>query len=100
MKGPKQVLWATTLWEEGVPVKQLPYSFNDEHARREKFPKVPRLRHRRADTARHPVLDVPGQCLKIRHGHVARSILCEVVVVGGLTGGHSFGGGGGGGGGG
>ena len=40
MKGPQQVLRATTLWEEGVPVKQLPYSFDDEHARREKFPKV------------------------------------------------------------
>ena len=51
------------------------------------------------DTARHPVLDVPGQCLKVRHGHVAQGILCEVVMVGGLTGGHSFDGGGRGGGG-
>ena len=33
MKGPKQVLWVANLWEEGVPVKQLPYSFDDEHAR-------------------------------------------------------------------
>ena len=24
MKGPKQVLWAATLWEEGVPLEQLP----------------------------------------------------------------------------
>ena len=29
MNGPKQVLWAATLWEEGVPVKQRPYSFDD-----------------------------------------------------------------------
>jgi hypothetical protein len=33
----------------------------------------------RADTARHPVLYVPGQCLKVRHGHVARGILVFVV---------------------
>jgi hypothetical protein len=67
-------------------------------ARPETFPKGPRLRRRRANMARHPVLDVPGQCFKIRDGHVARGILCEVevVVVGGLAGGHSFGGGGGG----
>ncbi len=44
---------------------------------------------------RGPALDVPGLCLKVRHGHVARGILCVVVVVGGLAGGHRFGGGGG-----
>ena len=40
-----------------------------------------------------PVLDVPGQCLKVRH--VARLVLTDVVV-GRLIGGH-FGAGGGGG---
>jgi hypothetical protein len=47
MKGPKQVLWAANLWEEGVPVKQHPYSFDNEHARPKKIPKVPGLRRRR-----------------------------------------------------
>ena len=42
---------------------------------------------RRADTARRPVLYVPGQCLKVRHGHVAWGILVEVVVRC-LAGGH------------
>ena len=28
MKGPKQVLRAATLWEEGVPLGQLPYFFD------------------------------------------------------------------------
>ena len=32
MKGPTQVLWAATLWEERVPLEQLPYFFNNEHA--------------------------------------------------------------------
>jgi hypothetical protein len=81
MKGPKQVLRAATLWEEGVPLEQLPCFFDDEHARPEKLTEVPRLRRRRADTARHPVLDVSCQCLEVRHGHVARGILAEVVVV-------------------
>ena len=49
---------------------------------------VSRLRRRGADTARRPVLDVPGQCLKVRHGHDARGILAEVVVVGRLAGRH------------
>jgi hypothetical protein len=39
-----QVLWAANLWEEGVPVKQHSYSFDDEHACPKKFPKVPGLR--------------------------------------------------------
>ena len=56
MKGPKQVLWAATLWEEGVPLEQLPYFFDDEHARPEKLPEVPRLHRRCADTVRRPVL--------------------------------------------
>ena len=34
----------------------------------------------RADTARCPVLYVSGQCLKVRHGHVAWGILVEVVI--------------------
>ena len=42
---------------------------------------VPRLCRRRADTARRPVLDVPGQCLENRHGHVARGTLVEVVYL-------------------
>ena len=37
-------------------------------------------RWRRADTARRPVLYVPDQCLKVRHGHVARGILVVVVI--------------------
>jgi hypothetical protein len=87
MKGPKQVLRAATLWEEGVPLEQLPYFFDNEHAHPEKFPEVPRLRRRRADTVRRPVLYVPGQCLEVKHGHVARGILVEVIVVGHLAGG-------------
>ncbi len=81
MKGPKQVLRVATLWEEGVPLEQLPCFFDDEHDRPKKLTEVPHLRRRCADTARRPVLDVPGQCLKVRHGHVARGILAEVVVV-------------------
>jgi len=50
MKGPKQMLWAATLWEEGVPLKQLPYFFDDEHARPEELTEVLLLRRRRADT--------------------------------------------------
>ena len=88
MKCPKQVLRAATLWEEGVPLEQLPCFFDDEQARSEKLTEVPRLRRRRADTARRPVLDVPGQCLEVRHGHVARGILAEVIVAGHLAGGH------------
>ena len=41
----------------------------------------------RVDTARRPFLYVPGQCLKVRHGHVAWGIFVEVVV-GYLAGGH------------
>jgi hypothetical protein len=93
-----EMLWAATLWEEGIPLEHFPFFFDDKHACPKKFPKVPRLRRRRADTVRRPVLDVPGQCLKIRHGHVARGILIEVVVVRGLAGGYCFGGGNGGGG--
>ncbi len=72
MKGPKQVLRAATLWKEGVSLEQLPCFFDDEHARSKKLTEVPRLRRHRADTVRHPVLYVPGQCLEVRHGHVAR----------------------------
>ena len=49
------------------------------------MPRSPRRRH--ADMARRPVLCVPGQCLKVRHGHVAWGILVEVVI-GCLAGGH------------
>ncbi len=50
MKCPKQMLRVATLWEEGVPLKQLPCFFDDEHARPEKLMEVPLLRHRRTDT--------------------------------------------------
>ncbi len=33
MEGPNQMLWLATLWEEGVPLKQLPYFLDNEHAR-------------------------------------------------------------------
>jgi len=82
------MIWAATLWEEGVPLEQLPWFFDDEHTRPKKLTEVPRLCRRRANTARHPVLDVPGKCLEVRHGHVAWGILAEVVVVGHLAGGH------------
>ena len=55
MKGPKQVLRAATLWEEGGPLKQLPYFFDDENASPEKLPDVSRLCCRRANTVRGPV---------------------------------------------
>jgi hypothetical protein len=87
MKGPKQVLRAATLWEEGGPLEQLPGFFDDENARPEKLTEVPRLRCRCADTVRRPVLDVPGQCLEVRHGHVARGKLIDVIV-GRLAGRH------------
>ena len=87
MKGPKQVLRAATLWEKGGPLEQLPGFFDNKNARPKKLTEVPRLRRRRADTVRHPVLDVPGQCLEVRHGHVARGILIDVIV-GRLAGGH------------
>ena len=46
------------------------FFFDDEHARPKKLTEVPCLcRRRSADTARRPVLDVPGQCLEVRHGH-------------------------------
>ena len=35
-----------------------------------------------------PSLYVPGQCLEVRHGHVAPVILVEVLVVGRLADGH------------
>ena len=60
IKGPKQMLWAATLWEEGVPLEQLPYFFDDEHVCPEKFQKVSCLCRCRADTVRRPVLYVPG----------------------------------------
>jgi hypothetical protein len=42
------------------------------------MPRSPRWRH--ADMARRPFLYVPDQCLKVRHGHVARGILVVVVI--------------------
>jgi hypothetical protein len=87
MKSPKQIFRAATLWKEGVPLKQLPGFLDNEHARPEKVMEVSCLRCHRTDTVRRPVLDVPGQCLEIRHGHVARGILIEVLV-GCLAGGH------------
>jgi len=50
MKGPKQILWAATLREEGVPLEQLPNFFNDKQARPKKLMEVPLLRRHRADT--------------------------------------------------
>ena len=41
MKGPKQVLPAATLWEEGVPLDQLPYTFNDVYGSPEKLTEMP-----------------------------------------------------------
>ena len=35
IKGPKQVHRTATLWEEGVPLEQLPCFFDDKHARPE-----------------------------------------------------------------
>jgi hypothetical protein len=40
---------------------------------------VPCLPRCRAVTVRRPVLYVPRQCLEVRHRHVARVILVEVV---------------------
>jgi hypothetical protein len=94
MKGPKQVLRAAILWEEGVPLEQLPYFFDDKHARPENSQKcrvsvvtVPtRVWCKRCQKTlkrdisivfpcpvRRPVLYVPGQCLEVRHGYVARA---------------------------
>ena len=42
------------------------------------MPRSPRWRC--ADMTRRPVLYGPGQCLKVRHGHVARGILVVVIV--------------------
>jgi len=60
MKGPKQVLWVATLWEERVPLDQLSYNFNDVYGSPKKLTEMPLLRRRRADRARCPVLDLPG----------------------------------------
>ena len=87
VKGPKQMLWAATLWEEGVLLEQLPCFFDDEHARPEKLTEVLRLRRCRSDMARHPDLDFLGQCLEVRH--VARLVLADFVI-GRLVGGHHF----------
>jgi hypothetical protein len=83
------MLRATTFWEEGVPLQATPMFFNVEHARPEKLKEVPRLRRCRADMTRtrRPVLDVQGQCLEVRHEHVARGILVDVPI-GHLTCGH------------
>jgi hypothetical protein len=45
MKDPKQMLWAATLWEKGVPL-----FFDDEHAHPKKLKEVPHLRPCCADT--------------------------------------------------
>ncbi len=90
MEGPKQMLWAATLWEQGAPLEQLPCYFDNENTCPKKLTEVQSLRCCRANMARRPVLDVPGQCLEVRHGHVVRDILADVIV-GCLTGGHHFG---------
>ncbi len=87
MKSLKQMLWEAALWEERVPVKQLPYFFDDEHACPKKFPEVPRLCRRRPNTARHPILYVLDQFLKVKH---MPSLILADVVVGRLDGGHCF----------
>jgi hypothetical protein len=61
MKGPKQVLRAATLFEVGVPVKQLPYFSTMSTVVPKNSPKCC-ASARCSDTARHPVLDVPRQC--------------------------------------
>jgi hypothetical protein len=86
MKSPKQVLRAATLWEEGFPLDQLPHYFYDVYGSSEKLPEVPRLRRRRADRARRPVLYVPGQCLKFGCDMAQGMIL--LFVIGRLDGGH------------
>jgi hypothetical protein len=85
------MLQTAILWEEEVPLKQLPGFFNDEHTGPKKLPEVPCHCRRRANMARPPVLDVPGQCLEVRHGHVhvTRNILIDFFV-GRLAGGHHF----------
>ena len=60
---------------------------DEKHARSKKLTEVPRLRCCHAATARCPVLYVPGQCLEVRHGHVARGIRVEVIL-GRLADGH------------
>lgn len=61
------MLWGALFREEGVPLNQLPYFFDNEHSRPKKLVEVPRLRHCRSGTAGHPVLDVPSQCREVRH---------------------------------
>ena len=92
------MLWGALFREEGVPLNQLPYFFDNEHSRPKKLVEVPRLRHCRSGTAGHPVLDVPSQCREVRHMDI---LVLADVVVGTLAGGHNFlrqwqGGGGGG----
>ena len=86
MKGPKQMLWAATLWEEEVTLDQLPYTFNDVYGSPKKLTEMPLLCRRRVDRARRPVLDLPGQCLKVRC-EMAQGMI-PLFVVGRLDGGH------------
>ena len=100
VKGPKQMLWVATLWEEGVPLEQLPCFFDNEHAHPKKLMEVPRLRRCRFDTVRRPVLDVPGQCLEVRHlpgssllMSLLDTLLADIIFGGGGGGGGGQGGG-------
>ncbi len=81
------MLRAATLWEERIPLDQLPSYFNDVYRSSEKLTKMPLLRGRRADTMRRPVLYVPGQCLEVRRD-MAQGMILFFVLVGRLDGGH------------
>ena len=72
----------------GSPSRATPMFFRRQARSSQKLPEVSRLCCCPADTVRRPVLYIPGQCLEVRHGHVARGILAEVVIVGRLDGRH------------
>ena len=81
------MLWGALFREEGVPLNQLPYFFDNEHSCPKKLVKVQRLRHCQSCMAGHLVLDVPSHCLEIRHIDIL--VLADVGVRT-LAGGASF----------
>ena len=72
----------------GSPSRATPMFFRRRARSSQNLPEVSRLRCRPANTVKRPVLYIPGQCLEVRHGHVAWGILAEVVIVGRLDGRH------------
>jgi hypothetical protein len=70
IEGPKQMLWAATLWEEAVPQVQVSEDLDDMHACSKELAEVPRLCRCHPNTAGHPVLDILFHCLKVRHVNV------------------------------